>query len=73
MDENKKLEDWRLIESDDCIQTDHYTGGFDSIEDAFCFSYYDEHNDEYWFQISLEDVEKIVIGEILNIELRRPD
>ena len=69
--ENKKSEEWDLIESDDYYQTKHYIGGWDSTENAFCFSYYDDRN-EYWFQFNLEEVKKIESGEIKEIIMIDP-
>lgn len=69
LDENLDLENWRLIESSDQFQTDNYCGGFDAIENEFTFSYYDEEKKEYWFQLSLEDVQKVRDGEIVEVEL----
>ncbi len=65
---NRSKEDWALIESDDMFQLEQYEGGFDASEEAFCFSYYTDSGQEYWFQISLEDVERILNGEITEIK-----
>ncbi len=65
--ENKSPSEWDFIESDDYFQTLHYVGGWDETEQAFCFSYYDENRQEYWFQISLEQtnmINKCVLKEI---------
>jgi hypothetical protein len=69
---SKKLsiDEWKLIESCDMFQSLNFCGGFDEIEDAFCFSYYDEKGKEFWFDISLSDVEKIVNGFKVSILLR---
>jgi len=69
-EENKSLSEWAEIESDDMFQTKNYCGGFDAIENAFCFSYYDENNKEYWFQLSLDEVAKAIKDEIKEIEIR---
>jgi hypothetical protein len=71
--ENKTNLEWQLVESDDCFQTSHYVGGWDSTEEAFCFSYYDDSDQEYWFQIDLEQVNKIQKGEKVDILLRKSD
>lgn len=71
--ENKSVEDWSFIESDDYFQTSHFCGGFDSIESAFCFSYYDENEEEYWFQITLDEVIEIFKNKKMNIKLRKAD
>ena len=49
---------WSEIESSDEFQTENYCGGFDATEMEFCFSYYRE-KEEYWFQLSLTDIERI--------------
>ena len=49
------LEEWSKAESSNEFQTAHYCGGFDTIELEFCFSYYDDQGQEYWFQNSLEE------------------
>ena len=66
--ENKDLDEWRQIESCDMFQTESLSGGFDSIEMQFCFSLYRE-DDEYWFQLTLNDITKIVSGEIKQLDL----
>ena len=54
--ENKTESEWAEIESDDMFQSDHYSGGFDATEMAFCFSFFDEDGIEFWFQIPLEEI-----------------
>ncbi len=71
--EGKTDEQWALIESDDMFQEENFVGGYDATESAFCFSYYDEQRREFWFQLTLEDVEKIAKGENLPIEARDAD
>ncbi len=61
--ENKTIEEWREIESDDMFQKGNYTGGFDATEDQFTFSVYLDST-EYWFQVSLKDIPKIIAGDI---------
>lgn len=39
----------------------NYEGGFDATEMMFCFSLHDTDK-EYWFQISLDEVEMIYAG-----------
>jgi len=67
--ENKSLEEWIKVESDDMFQNDKYIGGFDADEMEFCFSMY-ENNSEYWFQVSLDDINNILNGNKNIIELR---
>lgn len=71
--QKKKKEDWRATESDDEIQSEHFVGGFDATEDAFCFSYYSSAAGEQWFQISLEDVTEIASGGNVTVALRNPE
>ncbi|MCV6629882.1 MAG: hypothetical protein OIF50_08490 [Flavobacteriaceae bacterium] len=70
--ENKTIEQWSEIESSDMFQNEDYNGGFDAIEEEFCFSLY-EANKEYWFQFSLEDATKIASGELALIMVREAD
>lgn len=70
---NLSINEWEKIESDDMFQTQHYEGGYDATENAFCFSFYDENKTEYWIQISLEEVKKILSNSIDYLEARIPD
>lgn len=70
--ENWDVNQWADHEAGDWFQTKNYAGGFDATEMEFCFSYFDENGDEYWFQFPLEDVNKILNGEISEIEMRPP-
>ena len=63
-------EEWSNAESSDMFQSTHYNGGYDSDEKAFCFSFFDNRDFEYWFQIPLSDVFKIASGENMDIKLR---
>ena len=60
--ENKNLEEWADIESDDMFQNESFVGGFDATEMEFTFSYYDNENKEWWFQISLNEINEISEG-----------
>jgi len=71
--ESKTIEQWRENESSDMYQTSNYCGGFDSIENEFTFSYYDEKSTEYWFQLSLDNIDKLISGQITEIEMRLAD
>ena len=68
--ENKTLEEWALLESDDCFSSINYVGGFDETEMAFCFSYYDSQKREFWFQITLEEVSQILTNKLKQVKLR---
>lgn len=72
LNENKSIEEWSEIESSDMFQEGNYNGGFDSIEEEFCFSVYID-DVEYWFQFPLEDVPKIISREISVIDVRKAD
>lgn len=71
--ENKTIIEWREIESSDMFQTEKYCGGFDSIEDKFTFSYYTNKGEEFWFEFLLEEIDKILSGEIKELKLRLSD
>ena len=63
-------EQWREVESDDEFQSVHFCGGYDADEDAFCFSYYDVEGKEWWFHLTLPEVQKVLRCETNQIELR---
>ena len=52
------------------FQSDHYCGGYDADEKAFCFSYYKSSNEEYWFQLTLSEVQAIVQRAVKEIQMR---
>ena len=56
------LDQWAEIESDDMFQNKTFCGGFDADENEFCFSYFDENGQEYWFQFNLSDANEVVKG-----------
>lgn len=68
--EGRSLEKWRELESDDMFQTANYSGGFDSTEDAFCFSYNERGGGELWFQLTTSQIAEVVAGELKVIEAR---
>ena len=68
--ENKTEDQWAAIESDDMFQTSKYCGGYDATEMAFCFSYYDEEQKEFWFQLTLAEIQRIVNRQIEKINIR---
>jgi hypothetical protein len=70
---NLTPEEWREGESDDSFQSGHFCGGYDADEDAFCFSYYDPEQKEWWFQLTLPEVQKVLSGETNQIEAREAD
>lgn len=69
--ENLTESEWSERESCDWFQKDNIVGGYDKDENAFCFSYYDENNDEYWFQLTMNEVNEINDGEKESVELSR--
>jgi len=71
--ESRTPDEWAEIESDDMYQSEHYVGGYDADEEAFCFSYYDENRSEHWFQCTLGEVERILLGHLGAIEARPAD
>ncbi len=71
--ENLELSDWVLIESSDQFQTDNYCGGFDGIENGFTFSYFDKDRKEFWFQLSLSDVNQVVERVITEIDVKEAE
>lgn len=73
MKESHSLEEWREVESDDMFQSVRYSGGFDAIEDAFCFSYYDIGDAEFWFQLTPTQVREVVAGDLKVIEVRKAE
>ena len=66
--ENKSIEEWAEIESDDQFQSVIYEGGFDGTEMEFCFSVYIEKQ-EYWFQLPLKSIHEIHNNNIIEIEI----
>lgn len=67
--ENKSLDDWDEIASCDMFQEGNYVGGFESTEMEFTFSYYSNDN-EYWFQLSLDEMFKVKNGELRSVLVR---
>jgi hypothetical protein len=65
--------EWAEVESDDMFQSEHYEGGFDATENAFCFSQYAADGTESWFQLTLEDVQRVVGGELAEVDSRQVD
>jgi hypothetical protein len=59
--ENKSLDEWAEVESDDMFQEGNYSGGFDADEAEFCFSYFGPDG-EIWFQMSLAQIEELASG-----------
>ena len=70
--ENKNLEEWAEIESGDMFQSASFCGGFDADEKEFTFSYYDTKRNEWWFQLPIEKIAKILAGEVVKITAKEP-
>ncbi len=60
-------EAWDDNRSDDGIQVGAFWGGYLDPEEQFWFQFMDSYWRTYKFQIRLEDVEKILSGEITRI------
>jgi hypothetical protein len=58
---------WDDHRSDDGIQVGAFWGGYHDPEDQFWFFFTDTYWRTYCFQIRLDDVEKILSGEITRI------
>lgn len=68
--ENKTDEEWSEIESGDMFQSEHYCGGYE--DGVFAFGYFgrsDQPDKEFWFEVPLSDLKKIVANEIEEVEL----
>ena len=63
---------WADRESDDWVQSDHYQGGYDATEEAFCFSRYDG-DDEVWFQFTLAEAAAIANGDVAQLPARHAE
>jgi hypothetical protein len=67
-DHGHTLEQWAEHESDDMFQAGAFKGGFNPMESEFCFSYREDGKDEHWVQLPLEDVPRVLSGEITELE-----
>lgn len=67
--EDKSIETWAEWESDDMFSAGVYSGGFDATEMEFCFSTI-INEEEYWFQLPLSDIFKIIQNEVTEIKVR---
>src|SRR5688572_15308482 len=64
---------WRATESGDQFQGERYHGGFEALEDAFCFSYYPPAGSELWFQITLAQAAEIAAGRQGHVDAREAE
>lgn len=68
--EGKSFDEWVLVASDDMFQFGQFEGGFDAIEQAFCFSDYNLQGSEFWFQLTLAEVAAVASGLQDRVEVR---
>ena len=73
LNKNLTLNEWNLTESCDQFQSKKYFGGFDGTENEFTFSYYNKGGKEFWFQLPLSDVDKVISKIITEVEIREAD
>ena len=74
MEFDLNLEQWAEIESDDMFQNEKYCGGFD-YDDAggeFWFRLF-EGDDEYWFSLTLDEVQAGLAGDKNSIDVEPAD
>jgi hypothetical protein len=72
VEENLTESEWAEVESCDMFQNGPYIGGFEAIENAFCFSFYDENGVEYWFQMTLEEIKSVADGSVKEVMVYPP-
>lgn len=60
--EQKTALERKEVEADDMVRSPSFEGGYDATEHAFCFSYYDAKKPEFWFQLTLDEVNEIAAG-----------
>lgn len=63
-DSGKNLQEWEETGYDDEFYDLPYTGGFDHIENAFCFGYYADNDRQYSIQLTLEEIYNVLQGKI---------
>jgi hypothetical protein len=71
--ENLSPVQWAAIESDDMFQSEHYAGGYDATEEAFCFSHYSADGEEYWFQLTTAEIQAVLTGRLSVLNARPAD
>lgn len=60
---------WDHPDSTEQFQRGHYSGGYDTVEQAFVFTYCDANQKQWWMILSLEVIEKISKGDDWYIDL----
>ena len=73
LEENRSQDEWVQVESDDTFQSEHFCGGFDATERAFCFSLYSDDDKEYWFQLTLDEMRSLLEHPSSELEVRPAD
>jgi|KBSMisStaDraftv2_1062788.scaffolds.fasta_scaffold1702452_1 hypothetical protein len=63
---------WREFEGDDLFQSPNYCGGYEALEEAFTFSYYDSERREWWFQLTADEVQSVAEGQTAVVVTREP-
>ena len=61
--------EWAEHEADDWFQTDHFDGGYDATERAFCFSCVRPDLSEYRFQLTLVQIDEVLAGRLEELNL----
>ena len=70
---SKSPAEWAEVESDDMFQSENYVGGFDADEMAFCFSYYNPEQQEYWFQVEIDEIQSMLEGKATSVKMTVAD
>jgi hypothetical protein len=68
--EAKSPVQWAEIEADDMFRSTHFEGGYDATEQAFCFSYYNQGGDEFWFQLTINEMIAVANGGLRAVSAR---
>ena len=63
---------WAELESCDQFQTNHWCGGYEATEQAFCFSLYLRSGEERWLSLTLQQIGSIAAGSAVALQLRQP-
>jgi hypothetical protein len=66
------LDQWSAVESSDEFQSERLVGGFEATEGQFTFSYFDVTDNEWWFNLTLEQALGVAQGNGVVVELREP-
>ena len=66
--DNHSEDEWAEMESGDMFQRGRYSGGFDSDDMFFAFSY-DEDGSEWCLSLTLQEVQQVVSGEKATVQV----